>query len=70
MEPLKREDIKNLPLNLSNIIDVLERACLQIRVPDNGDLLMCIGNTASGKSTLLASLIYGSENMELKYLES
>ena len=51
--------------NLTNLIEILKRVKQYIieEVPNlkYGDLIVAIGNTGCGKSTMLSSLIYGTE---------
>lgn len=53
---------------LSNIVDILEAVLVKIKqfetLIQNDTLVVAIGNTGTGKSTLLSSLVFGPESLE------
>ena len=54
--------------NLSNLIGILKRSRKYFveQVPNlkDGDLVVAIGNTGCGKSTMMTSLMYGTESLK------
>lgn len=56
---LKECNLINLALVLLNIYEQLDRT-------NDQDLILAVGNTGCGKSTMLSSLIFGPENLEIK----
>ena len=56
--------VRKMPLTLRNIVVVLERALQQLDSNCQSDLVMLLGNTGDGKSTMLASLFYGADSLE------
>ena len=60
-----KEYVKNLSLSLENIVKVSEEAFKKISHLKNFDLLLALGNTGCGKSTMITSLVFGHENLEI-----
>ena len=62
-----------MPCTLGNLIEILKRAQNYIleHVPNlsEGSLIIAIGNTGCGKSTMLTSLIYGTESLQETRIE-
>lgn len=56
-----------MKLNLPNLFTVLKCTLNQIQYQgiSNANLLVCYGNAASGKSTILNSLIHGCHSLQL-----
>jgi ABC-type dipeptide/oligopeptide/nickel transport system ATPase component len=50
---------------LPNLISLLTKIFPQVDAVKNGDLVVCIGKTGCGKSTMLNSLIHGTEALNL-----
>lgn len=65
---LDKEKILQMPCTLGNLIEILKRAQSYIleHVPNlqDGNLIVAIGNTGCGKSTMLTSLIYGTDSLQ------
>ena len=56
----------NMKLTLDNLVKCLERAFNEIKIEQyaNQNLVMAIGNTGCGKSTMLSSLLFGPESLK------
>ena len=72
---LSKESISSLPFTLENLMNVLKQAYdymdhvgLSKNTSEN-NLIVAIGNTGCGKSTMLTSLVYGPEALSTKKLE-
>lgn len=61
----KKEDVEKLHCNLSNIANVVREAFESLDAIDDHDLILAIGNTGCGKSTMLSSILFGTESLEL-----
>ena len=57
---LDKEQLKKLSLNLGNVMLVFNQVFSQIKNANNSDLVMVLGNTGDGKTTLLSSIIFGA----------
>ena len=44
---------------------VLERAFKNLKKLQNKNIILAVGNTGCGKSTMLTSLMYGPESLEM-----
>ena len=59
--------LKKLPFDLTHIIEALERCFIEIDAcSDQQDLVIVLGQTGSGKSTLMASLLCGPHCLNIK----
>ena len=47
-------------------MDLLEEAIEALKILKDEDVVLVLGNTGSGKSTMLSSLIYGPDTLEEK----
>jgi len=47
-------------------VDLLEEAIEALKILKDEDVVLVLGNTGSGKSTMLSSLIYGPDTLEEK----
>ena len=56
-----------MSLCLRDIRDAVENSLLNIISKDFSDIIVVLGNTGSGKSTLINALVYGSQNMKGTY---
>lgn len=61
---LDKEEIAKLPITWENIINVLRGAFEGLEQVNDEDIVVAIGNTGVGKSTMLMSLIYGPQCLE------
>lgn len=64
-----KESIAKMECTLTNLVSILRWAFEQVKVVANQDVVVALGNTGCGKSTMFTSLIYGSSALELKQLE-
>ena len=55
--------------NLKDIVLKLKIFKKKLSVLKQGNIVLVIGNTGSGKSTMLSSLIYGPQSLRLKEIE-
>lgn len=69
MDYLIKENVEKLPETLKSIYDVLVVAFEQLGVAKDANLVVAIGNTGSGKSTMLSSIIYGSDSLHETYVD-
>ena len=66
---LSKESISSLPLTLENLMNVLKQAYEYLdnvglsKNASQNNLIVAIGNTGCGKSTMLTSLVYGPESL-------
>lgn len=54
---------------LTNLVSILKWAFEKVKCVEGQDVVVALGNTGCGKSTMFTSLIYGSDALELKILE-
>jgi len=52
--------------SLENIVAILEQAFKSLEFLNDKNIILAVGNTGCGKSTMLTSLMYGPEALELK----
>ena len=57
---MEKENIEPLKKQIANIAEVLKTALTKIEDTKDKEIILAIGNTGSGKSTMLTSLIYGT----------
>lgn len=55
--------------SLTNLVGILKWAFEKVKCVEGQDVVVALGNTGCGKSTMFTSLIYGSDALELKVLE-
>ena len=60
-----KEDVKALPLDLFTIVSVLKTAFEHLKQIDNKELIIALGNTGCGKSTMLTSIIFGPDALNI-----
>lgn len=65
---LIKDEITGKPLNLETITHYLEKSFRLINQIRGADIVLLIGNTGAGKSTMLTSLIFGSSSLQWKKL--
>ena len=68
-EKLNKEVVEKMPVKLKSIYEVLIVAFEQLGVAKDADLVVAIGNTGSGKSTMLSSIIYGPDALHITEIE-
>jgi len=79
IQPLNSEDLtpeqlvdkeyaSRLKTDLNNITAVLGEAYKTLGQVEKKNIVVAVGNTACGKSTMLTSLIYGPDKLESKEL--
>jgi len=56
-------------LNLENLVAILERAYKTLKDIHQANLILAVGNTGCGKSTMLTSLMFGTDALEEKKIE-
>lgn len=66
---LAKESIKNMPKSLVAMTIVLHEAFKRFEVADDADVVLAVGNTGCGKSTMLTSLIDGPNSLQTKILK-
>jgi len=68
---LERAQLSGKVANISNILETYKQItnAIQEEIENSNDLLLCIGSKGIGKSTLMATLAYGSQNMRLRKVE-
>ena len=50
--------------SLFEIVKILQKMDDELKIINNGNLILVVGNTGCGKSTMLSSLIYGPEKLQ------
>lgn len=66
MELLSKEEVKKMPMTLDNMVLVLEQAYRTLQHINDANLILAVGNTGCGKSTMMTSLMFGSDALEVK----
>ena len=51
--------------DLVEMVDYLKMAKEQLSIIKDGNVILVLGNTGCGKSTMLSSIVYGPDNLEL-----
>lgn len=65
---LKKEVVMKMKCDLKSIYDVCNAAFGTLGAAKDANLVVAIGNTGCGKSTMLSSIIYGTEGLEYKQI--
>ena len=60
---INKQIIMELPCNLHNIARCLQVIFQQLKTIDSKNVILALGNTGCGKSTMLNSLINGSDSL-------
>ena len=70
-EVLTKDVILNMKSNLSSLVKCLEKAYADINIDKyaNKNLVIAIGNTGCGKSTMLSSLLFGPDSLMIKKIK-
>ena len=63
---LNKDVIKDMAVSLDNLVMILEEAYKTLNEVNNSNLILAVGSTGCGKSTMLTSLMFGSEALEMK----
>jgi ABC-type nitrate/sulfonate/bicarbonate transport system ATPase subunit len=63
-QPMEKEAIQNLPCTLEHIARCLNSAFKALQQVNDKNVIMAIGNTGCGKSTMLNGLVLGPESLE------
>lgn len=66
---MDKSQIQDLEITLENIVRIGQAAFEKIACVKDKDLVIGIGNTGSGKSTVLSSLAFGPQNHEEKKIK-
>jgi predicted GTPase len=66
---LDKENVLKMHCNLENIVIILEEAFKFLQKIEGKNIILAVGNTGCGKSTMLTSLMYGPEALELKKID-
>lgn len=56
-----RADVTQMDCNMYNLVEILEQAYKYMQIVKNEDVVVCIGYTGSGKSTLFSYLAFGGK---------
>ena len=63
---LNKEVIKDMAVTLDNLVLILEEAYKKLTDINHANLILAIGSTGCGKSTMLSSLMFGPDALEMK----
>lgn len=63
---LNKEKIKDKAVSLDNLVMILDEAYKTLTNINHANLILAIGSTGCGKSTMLTSLMFGSDALEMK----
>ena len=61
--------IEKMAINLNNLVSVLGDAFNLVNKCKFGNIVLAIGATGCGKSTMLTSLVFGAESLEKRSIE-
>lgn len=64
-----KEEIKKMECNFENLIPLLDLIFETFNMVEGADLVLSVGNTGCGKSTMINSLMFGTHSLEEKKLE-
>ena len=62
---IDKESLKNKDCNLVNLAMALKLVFDQLEAAQDADLVLAVGNTGCGKSTMLSSLVYGPGHLSV-----
>lgn len=65
-ELIDKEFVKRIKSDIPNLTSVLREAFKKLQQAKDMNIVVAIGNSAAGKSTMLTSLIYGADVLVLK----
>ena len=60
-----KEIVKKVKTDIPNLTCILKQAFKKLNQAKDKEIVVAIGNSAAGKSTMLTSLIYGPESLRL-----
>ena len=63
-----KEKVKKLRCELKNLHRVLQVAFDKLGPAKDADIVVAVGNTGCGKSTMLSSILFGSDSHEKKQI--
>lgn len=66
IQPFTKDKVNALNLNLYELVRCLREAMNELMIVKDKDIVLSIGNTGTGKTTMINSLCFGSGNLELK----
>ena len=66
---LNKENVKPLQFNLDNLVMILEEAYKTLNKVNQSNLILAVGNTGCGKSTMMTSLMFGVDALEETKIE-
>ena len=61
-----KEIVKKIKTDIPNLACILKQAFKKLSQAKDKEIIVAIGNSAAGKSTMLTSMIYGPESLQLK----
>ena len=61
-----KEEVKKMECNFENLIPLLDLVFETLSMVNGADLLISVGNKGCGKSTMINSLMHGSQSLEEK----
>lgn len=66
---LQKEEIKKMPLSVRALRSCLVKAFKALDLIRGHETILAVGNTGCGKSTMLTSLVFGPDSLELQNCE-
>ena len=69
LDVLKKENVIQRELSLVSIVEVLREGFKALERIRDANVVLVIGNTGSGKSTMLSSLLRGPDALEKKTIK-
>ena len=60
-----RDKVKALDVSLKQLVICLKEALNGVSQVNGKDIIVCLGNTGSGKTTMVNSLVHGPESLEI-----
>lgn len=66
---LSQEQVMKMPHKLYEIVSILKAAFLNLDHIWDEDLIIVLGNTGCGKSTMINSLLFGPDSLHETYVK-
>ena len=66
---LLKENVKKMDVSLTSLVNVLTEGFKCLKDIKDQNLIIVIGNTGCGKSTMLSSLLNGPESLEITSID-